>query len=339
LLSYFSTTTPTFSSPECSGKLARTRRSDLLKLALASPIDMGQGIEALVHAAEWGNMVSATAFIQAGVDVDMSRLSPRALNPLQAAAFCGEEDMVLFLISQGAKVNAPVHPNGGRRALQAALESECPIEMAEILLHHGADVSAPPALLDGITALEAFCNNFEDSSHDEAFCNKLIDAGATVNRPGGKPGSALHGVIRNKWHGVLRRLLEPRRNAIIDHMWWDKYYELYEPDMWEPRTPTQLAATLGDLESLKMLLDRGSDVNEAPAPRFGRTALQAASSRTPGPTKTTLIHFLLGMSARPLFYSFSQHMSGVALLSKLCGDFGFDGSYPSSHLKCYYNED
>jgi ankyrin repeat protein len=107
-------------------ELARTRRSDLLKLALASPIDMGQGIEALVHAAEWGNIVSATAFIQAGVDVDMSRLSPRALNPLQAAAFCGKEDMVLFLISQGAKVNAPVHPNGGRTALQAALESECP---------------------------------------------------------------------------------------------------------------------------------------------------------------------------------------------------------------------
>jgi ankyrin repeat protein len=283
--------------------LALTRNSVLLNMALAAPVDMEQGVEALVRAADLDNIVAAAALIQAGVDLDMPRSSPRSLNPLQMAAFSDKENMVLFLIREGADTNAPAHPNGGRTALQSALEGISPIEVAEILLHHGADVSAPPAILDGVTALEAFCHNEEGS--DEAFCHKLIDAGASINRPGGKPSSALHGAIRKKWHGVLRRLLKPPHNAIVDYMWGaleDKADEDFE---WEARTPTQLAADLGDVEALKMLLDRGSSVNEAPGPRFGRTALQAASLRTPGPTKSTLIHFLLGMLIQlPVFLGF-----------------------------------
>jgi ankyrin repeat protein len=64
---------------------------------------------------------------------------------------------------------------------------------------------------------------------------------------------------------------------------------------WEPRTPTQLAAEIGMLEGVKMLLDRGADVNEAPADQFGRTALQAVSSY--GNADMELVQLLLERGA------------------------------------------
>jgi ankyrin repeat protein len=237
--------------PGMLGELARRRRVvDLLEAVLASPIDEMQGRDALASAAIEGNVASAAALIRAGVDVDT--FGRGIMTPLQAAASRGKVDMVGFLLSRGANVNTPAHPDGGRTALQAALAGEAPVEVAEILLHHGADVAAPPALLNGVTALEAYCNNpLHDG--DPGMCEKLLDAGATVNRLGGKPSSALHGAVRRRWHKILRRFLWPHHSAIINHMWCDQIYEDDDPE-WEPRTPTQLAASLGDLGALRILL-------------------------------------------------------------------------------------
>lgn len=65
----------------------------------------------------------------------------------------------------------------------------------------------------------------------------------------------------------------------------------------DPYTPTQLVASKGDLRALKMLLDHGTDVNEAPADEFGRTALQAAALLDPSPNKTAIIKLLLDRGA------------------------------------------
>lgn len=46
-----------------------------------------------------------------------------------------------------------------------------------------------------------------------------------------------------------------------------------------------------------MLLDYGTDVNEPPGDRFGRTALQAACLRDIGPAKIDLVKFLLDRGA------------------------------------------
>ncbi|KAK4097681.1 ankyrin [Parathielavia hyrcaniae] len=256
----------------------------------AACIDMEQGIKALASAAACGYLVSAAALIRAGVDINTP--GPR-LKPLQAAAAAGDDDdsMVLFLIHKGAHINAPANPNGGRTALQAALEGEGFREIGEILLRHGAVASAAPALLNGVTALEAFCHNDCLGRSDEDFRYVLLDAGATVNRPDGKPSSAIHGVIENRWHKVLHRFLEPHHGAIINYMWSQIHAEVYDDDGEEP------LSFLGDLEALRMLLEHKADVNEAPGSRFGRTALQAAASLQPGPTKTTIIHMLLERGA------------------------------------------
>ncbi|KAL2677287.1 hypothetical protein Neosp_011056 [[Neocosmospora] mangrovei] len=70
-------------------------------------------------------------------------------------------------------------------------------------------------------------------------------------------------------------------------MWCDRSMEEEESYMWEPRTPTQLAAEKGQLESVKIdepdmelvqfLLDNGADVNAKPAVHGGITALQGSA--------------------------------------------------------------
>ena len=180
--------------------------------------------------------------------------------------------------------------------MQAALETRRSERLARVLLHHGADPSAPPALFDGLTALEAFCQNAA-ATDNPAFCDVLINAGATVNRPRGEPSSVLHGVIKRGWHEVLRCFLQPPHSAIFDHMWCDKSNGSDYDDEWRWYTPTQLAASLGDLEGLRILLDHGADANEAPADQSGRTALQHACLLTPSLKKTALIRLLLDHGA------------------------------------------
>ena len=261
--------------------------NDLLEIALAFWIDREHKMKALERAAGSGNLVSAAILIRTGLDVDTPGL---LVNPLQAACSLGHTDMMRFLIDKGANVNAPAHQNDGRTALQAALESKNPVESARILLDHGADVSAPPARWGGRTALEALCHNEIANNSEDArqLCHKLLDAGATVNRPEGKASSALHGIIRNGWHGVLARCLEPQHNAIVNHIWRHDSFDY---------TPTQLAATKGDLTALTTLLGHGADVNEAPVLLAGRTALQAASLLKPGPEKMAVVDLLLRRGA------------------------------------------
>jgi ankyrin repeat protein len=129
--------------------------------------------------------------------------------------------MMRLLISHGANINAPAHPDGGRTPLQAALEGQNPISAAKILLSHGVDASAHPAKRRGLTALEALCHNrckeIREGSGGQQLCHELLDAGAMVNRPRRRPSSALHGVIEKGWHEILARFLE--LEAITTHIW------------------------------------------------------------------------------------------------------------------------
>ncbi|KXX76216.1 Ankyrin repeat and KH domain-containing protein 1 [Madurella mycetomatis] len=101
--------------PKLLEDLVATGKSHLVKAALAFPTDLEQRMEALVRAAERGDIASAALLLQTKVDVNTpllleARVDGMPLNPLQAAAYWGHEDMALFLISKGADVNAPAHP-------------------------------------------------------------------------------------------------------------------------------------------------------------------------------------------------------------------------------------
>ncbi len=274
--------------PEILNILSSDGPSDLLEISLASGVNREHRMKALVRAAGSGNLDSAAILIRSGLDINTPGLSE---NPLQAACALGHIAMIRLLVCQGANVNAPAHWDRGRTALQAALESKNPVESARMLLDHGAGVSAPPARSDGPTALEALCHNrkISDSEGARWLCHELLDRGATVNRPGGEASSAIHGIVRNGWHDVLARCLEPQHSAITHYMWCERIFA-------DPITPTQLAASSGDLKALTMLLDHGADVKEAN--EFGgRTALQGAALLKPGPTKMAIISLLLQRSA------------------------------------------
>lgn len=291
--------------PGILSKVARKLGPLLLKTFLNAGVDITvQGPEALVAAVEAGDMVSAEYLLQRGVDVNTPGLE---MTPIQAVARLQDSEMVEFLLSRNADINSPAHPNGGRTTLQAALESEdLDLGFIELLLRNEADISAPPALVGGVTALEAICHNYyflngdhRAADHHADICNRLLDGGVLVNRPEGKPSSALHGALLQegeKWNKIVSRMLEPERNAIISHMWHDPDPGI-APQYLEPRTPLQLAANRGQADIVRMLLDRGADVNEAPAPARGRTALQAAASGFRGSPDMDLVKFLLEKGA------------------------------------------
>lgn len=314
----------------------------LLKIFIEAGVNLEeQGMEALVEVAKCGYTSLAAFLLHLGVDVNTPGLEE---NPLQAAASMGGLEMLKFLLDHGADINAPAYLNDGRTALQAALESKTP-ETAWLLLDRGADIFGPPAsLVGGVTALEAVCHNWDVLDEEIlGLCNYLLDSNAPVNRPNGKPSSALHGAIERRWGGILARMLEPQRNAIINHMWCDKTMEEDEDYIWEPRTPTQLAADRGQLKAVKMLLGRGADINEPPAYRFGRTALQAATSRDE--PDMDLAQFLLdngaNVNAKPAVYGGITALQGSAIsgdimLAKLLIDKGADVNGAPSYVEGRY---
>ncbi len=270
--------------------LVRAKHYDLLQMFLDRHTDMKQQGKALVIAAEAGDIASA-AILMKWANPNVSLPGPR--NPLQAAAAASGERalaIVVLLLEKGADVNAPACNFGGRTALQAALEHAPTFEVAEMLLRYGANAGAPPALYDGVTALEALCHNRHAAGNPKLIklIDKLFAAGATVNRPGGKPSSVLHGVVRNGMYALLRRFLEQSHGAVVDHIW----------DFGGWVSPAQLAASYGDLEALRILLDHGADVNKPAHYPSGHTALKAAAAlRRPGPKKMALVRFLLDRGA------------------------------------------
>lgn len=218
-----------------------------------------------------------------------------------------------------ADINAPAYADSGLTALQAALKGNDPVNTGNLLLDKGADIFAPPALVNGITALEALFQGWSDDKERITLCNRLLDAGAPVNGPNGGPSSALHGVIEEGWEEgweeIFIRLLEPERNAITTYMWCNQELEEEDDYIWEPRTPTQLAAGCNRLKLVKMLLDRGADINEAPGYRFGRTALQAATcSESPD---MELVQFLLergaDINAKPAVHGGITALQGATI--------------------------
>lgn len=65
----------------------------------------------------------------------------------------GRFEMVEFLVTQGALVNAPPAKDGGATALQLAAISGS-VQIVQFLLYKGVEIHAAPALKHGRTALE-----------------------------------------------------------------------------------------------------------------------------------------------------------------------------------------
>lgn len=96
----------------------------------------------------------AYQLIEAGACINaIPSKGDRGVTALQAAASVGDVEMVEYLLSKGAEVNAPAAVANGVTALQAAA-IKGHLRIAQILLEHGADVDAKAGIENGRTAIE-----------------------------------------------------------------------------------------------------------------------------------------------------------------------------------------
>jgi len=112
------------------------RKSDVLRKLLRHPFDPDERMKALVttaQASRYDKIPHADLLLRTGVNINTPGLR---LNPLQTAAGRKKNEMVYFLIYKGADINAAAYSNGGRTALQSALESSDPIGVGRLLLRH-----------------------------------------------------------------------------------------------------------------------------------------------------------------------------------------------------------
>ncbi|CAH0047078.1 unnamed protein product [Clonostachys solani] len=88
-----------------------------------------------------------------GTQINRPALYGVKRTPLQQACEMGSFEMVEFVVTKGALINAPPAKRGGATALQLAAISGS-VRVVEFLLDNGAEIHAAPALEDGRTALE-----------------------------------------------------------------------------------------------------------------------------------------------------------------------------------------
>ena len=222
-----------------------------------SKADLGR---ALRFAAKRGDreLVNYLISLKADVNAPVQNLGGRTA--LQAAAGGGHMEVVGKLLAEGANVNAPAS-DGGRTALQAAAEGGH-MEVVETLLAKGADVNALSLEVGGKTALQAAA----EKGHME-IVETLLAKGADVNTPAsdGNP-TALQAAVNGGHMEVVEKLIA--KGADVNAL----------ASEYSGRTALQAAAQKGHTEILEKLLAEGADVNTSTDNAFfGQTALQAAA--------------------------------------------------------------
>ncbi|KAF2971322.1 hypothetical protein GQX73_g2287 [Xylaria multiplex] len=240
-----------------------------------------QGVIGLEAACLWHCSEAAFMLLSAGTPVN---IYGELFTPVQAAAINGSLELVNTLVQHGADIHKPAYEVRGLTALQAAAYSGS-IELMRYLLERGADVNSPPAIIEGVICLEAVVRPCitgwgKDYEYIEYYGERrgdpigafkyLLSQGAQVNRGDGASSPLLHDIIERADPDLLCCALES--GTSIEHYW------ATESSAEKDRTPLQLAAEMGKLELVRMLLDHGANPNSTAACFHGRTALQAAAS-------------------------------------------------------------
>jgi len=190
------------------------------------------GSTALHWAVYWDDPAIADALIRAGANVNAA--DDLGVTPLFLACSNGSQTMVAKLLATGAHANAAT--TTGETALMAVSRTGA-TEAVQLLLAHGADVNAKEGS-HGQTALM-----WAVSERHPAVVKVLLDHGADVHAR-----SFVRKVLA--YTGVPT--IQAGRNAAA----------LTETVSIGGSTPLLFAARQGDVESAKLLLGSGADVNE-----------------------------------------------------------------------------
>jgi ankyrin repeat protein len=216
--------------------------------------------KALRKSASQGDIEQVRLLLQAGVPIDYSDKED-GRTALQAAAQNGHIQLVDFLLSAGANVNAPASWNYGSTALQAA--TYCGhSQLINLLLRAGANVNQDGRLENGRTALQAAAGK-----NQLQLTDFLLRAGANINERGSSDNGRT----------ALQAAAEKGHIQLVDFL-LRAGADINAPASWKNgRTALQGAAERGDIDLVRFLLRAGADVNAPASYTGGLTALRAAS--------------------------------------------------------------
>ncbi|PGG98204.1 hypothetical protein GX51_06924 [Blastomyces parvus] len=208
------------------------------------------------------------------------------VSALQAAVRSENMDMIRFLLTKGASVDARPQNKYGHTALQiaVAIGNE---RLVNLLLESGANVNADPGFFKGATALQ-----FAAGLRRLKIYNILIRNKARVTAKPGKGGKT---VLQNAAAAGNIRLVR----VIVQHRQTDVNEP---PDAFGGRTALQAASesdSPNSLEIMRLLLSAGADSNGPPAEQESKTALQSAA----GTGNMAKVELLLASGAQLELYS------------------------------------
>jgi ankyrin len=222
---------------------ARQKNTDQIRALIKGGANVsapqGDGATALHWAAHWDDLAMADLLLAAGANVKAA--NELGATPLWLASLNGSPQMVDRLLKAGADANAALKT--GETPLMTAARSGR-TEAVKLLVAHGANVNATESLRGQTALMWASAQQHPD------VVKTLVEVGANVG-------------ARSR---ARRQLINTSNNA--------DYSGVMEVEQ-GGYTPLLFAARMGDVESGRILLENGANVNDK-AP-LGTSALVIAA--------------------------------------------------------------
>jgi uncharacterized protein len=243
----------------------------------------------LIEAAKSGDKAALRELLQKKTDVNA--VDADGSTALHWASYRDDVESADLLIRAGAKVN--IANDLGVTPLWPASQNGS-AGMVWVLLAAGANPNA--ALLSGETPLMVAAR-----SGYAAVVSQLIVKGASLDARGARGQTALMWAVAQKHPDVVKVLLEHHADFRLRSDVWTEVMAI-PPHGYLPYnkaiphggdTALMFAARVGDLDSAKLLVAAGADVNDADAWGVSATTLAAHSGFRP------LVEFLLEKGADP----------------------------------------
>jgi ankyrin repeat protein len=243
----------------------------------------------LVEAAKNSDRTAVRALIAKGADVNA--VEPDGTTALHWASYRDDVESADAMLRAGAKVNS-ANDLGATPLWIASLNGSA--AMVRRLLQAGANPNA--ALLLGETPVMV-----ASRSGSTEVVEQLLAKGANVNARAARGQTALMWAVAQKHPGVVKVLLAGGADVHAKSDVWSQVmavppHGLLEYNRAIPHggdTALMFAARVGDLDSARLLVAAGANVNDADAWGVSSTVLAAHSGYT------DLVEFLLDRGADP----------------------------------------
>jgi ankyrin repeat protein len=265
------------------------RRARLIPLLAVLLIGAAGRDVPLVDAARNADLETVRALLKQGASVNAAEAD--GTTALHWASYRDEGELADLLIRAGAKVNTA--NDLGATPLWAASQNGS-AAMVRRLLQAGADPNL--ALLRGETSLMV-----ASRSGNPDVVEQLLAKGAKPNTRGARGQTALMWAVAQQHAGVVKVLLAHGADVHARSDTWNQVMAVFPHGMLEYNraiphgadTALMFAARVGDLNSAKLLVAAGANVNDADAWGVGAATMAAHSGFG------DLVEFLLEKGADP----------------------------------------